>query len=92
MHVNGDGGREASPRAYQTKEVVVAMKFWLDLRLATEAGETIKRHRVSGWIPQDNFGAFVNRLLHCLGEYSPSFECEEDRSQVGATDTARAAD
>lgn len=66
------------------------MKFWLDLRLATAAGETIQRKRISGSISNDKYEAFVDTLVHCLGDYSPAYECEDDRSLVGGSTVSQA--
>jgi len=67
------------------------MKFWMDVRLATEAGETVQRRRISGSMANDKYEAFMDRLLTCLGEYSPVYGCEEDRSLVGGSALSQAA-
>lgn len=67
------------------------MRFWVDLRLATTAGETVRRKRVSGVISQDEFDAFGQELMDCLKAHSPLYECEDDRGQIGTTGSAAAS-
>ena len=59
------------------------MKLWMDLRLANDAGETVSRRRVSGEIRDGGFSEMWETLLRCVGEYSPGFSYEEDRSRIG---------
>jgi len=59
------------------------MRFWIDVRLATEAGETVRRQRVSGELRGEDFEALNGKMVQCLEDVAVRYELEEDRSQVG---------
>ena len=59
------------------------MKFWLDVRLATEAGETVRRQRVAGEMRAEDFDKLGEKMVECLAGLSETFTCEEDRVKVG---------
>ena len=60
------------------------MKFWIDLRLATDAGETVQRVRVSGSIRGADFEILNDKVIECLEGIGASFDREQDRTQIGA--------
>jgi len=59
------------------------MQFWIDMRLATDGGESVKRQRLTGEIRPEDFSEFCGNMVACLHKCAPDFESEEDSAQVG---------
>ena len=62
------------------------MQFWVDMRLATEGGESVKRHRFTGEMCPEDFSDFYAKVIACLDECAPEFRFEEDRARVGLSE------
>ena len=59
------------------------MRFWIDMRLATAGGESVKRHRLAGEMHPEDFSELCAKMIACLDECAPDFEFEQDRERVG---------
>jgi len=77
----GAGSRGRGARNHREGEI--HMKFWVDMRLATDAGETIKRRRCYGDMSPEDFENLCKEMGECLTDLAMTCEIEEDRTQVG---------
>ena len=59
------------------------MQFWIDIRLATGGGESVKRHRLTGQMRPEMFDELRDKVLGCVGECALEYDIEEDRTRIG---------
>ena len=59
------------------------MQFWIDMRLATDGGESVKRRRLTGDMCPEEFDEFCEEMVACLRGSACGYRLEEDNTRVG---------
>ena len=65
------------------EEGTADMRFWIDVRLATDGGESVKRRRMAGDISSERFDELCDELTGCVGSCDVDYQIEEDKVRVG---------